>query len=168
MTQALFANQRETNIASTVALIEEVLVDLGHDPDKSRQTGPKMEGPGFTPGPGTDALHAWRIVKGSAVTVVALINRTLFTHLRVCSVVMTCDDKVDRAALNTHLLGVNGTLTGAAFATDGNQVLMVAERTTLDLDRSEVRETIRRVTTYADDHDDTLVATFGGKMGDPK
>jgi hypothetical protein len=152
MEQALFANQREANVQSMVALIDEVLTDLGHDAKASRQTG-------------TDALHAWRIVKGSATTDVTLVNRTLFTHLRVCSVVMTIDDKVDRNALNAHLLESNGNLCGAAFATDGNRILMVAERTTLDLDRSEVRELIRRVTTYADDHDDSLVATFGGTMG---
>src|SRR5687767_7131492 len=97
MTQALFANQRETNLNSTVALIEEVLGDLGHDPQATRQTG-------------TDALHAWRIVKGSAVTNVTLIHRTLFTHLRVCSVVMTLDDEVDRNALHAHLLGLNANL----------------------------------------------------------
>lgn len=153
MTQALFANQRETNLQSTVALIEVVLGDLGHDPQGTRQTG-------------TDALHAWRIVKGSAVTLVTLVHRTLFTHLRVCSVVMTVDDKVDRDALYAHLLETNSTLCGAAFAVEGPRVLMVAERTTLDLDRSEVRELIRRVTTYADDHDDRLVATFGGTMGE--
>ena len=152
MTQALFANQRETNLQSTVALVEEVLRELGHDPQATRQTG-------------TDALHAWRIVKGSAVTLVTLANRTLFTHLRVCSVVMTIDDKVDKNALYAHLLELNANLCGAAFAIESNKVLMMSERSTLDIDRSEVRETIRRVTTYADDHDDALVGTFGGAMG---
>ena len=52
-----------------------------------------------------------------------------------------------------------------AFAVQGDQVLLVSERSTLDLDRSEVRELIKRVTTYADDHDDVLVARFGGTMG---
>jgi hypothetical protein len=41
----------------------------------------------------------------------------------------------------------------------------VTERSTLDLDRSEVLELIKRITTYADDHDDILVARFGGKLG---
>jgi hypothetical protein len=150
---ALFANQRETNLQSTVKLIEEVLEELGHDPDKTRHAELG------------EALHAWQLVKGSATTLVTLVNRTLFTHLRVCSVVMTCDDKVDRNALNAHLLTQNNHLCGAAFAVEGDQILMLAERTTLDLDKSEVRELIRRVTTYADDHDDGLVATFGGRMG---
>jgi hypothetical protein len=154
MTQALFANQRESNLLSTVALIEAVLRDLGHDPAATKVP------------PSDDALHAWRIVKGSAVTLVTLVNRTLFTHLRVCSVVMTLDAKVDHPALHAHLLGLNARLCGAAFATEGERVLLVAERTTLDLDKSEVRELIRRVTTYADDHDDGLVAAFGGQMGD--
>lgn len=153
MTQALFANQRETNLTSTLALIEEVLRELGHDPGATRQDA-------------AGALHAWRIVKGSAVTQVSLVSRTEFTHLRVCSVVMTVDDRVDRAGLNAHLLDLNASLCGAAFATDGDRVLMLSERSTLDLDRSEVRELIRRVTTYADDHDDILVARFGGRMGE--
>ena len=76
MTQALFANQRETNLQSMVALIDEVLGELGHDPAASRATEPK-------------ALHAWQIKKGSALTRVTLIERTEFTHLRVCSIVMT-------------------------------------------------------------------------------
>ena len=152
MTTALFANQRESNLTSTIALIEDVLTELGHDPATARQTT-------------TSALHAWRIVKGSATTLVSLVNRTEFTHLRVCSVVMTVNDKVDRSALHAALLDLNAGLCGAAFATDDDRVLMLSERSTLDLDKSEVRELIKRVTTYADDHDDTLVAQYGGTMG---
>lgn len=154
MAQALFANQRETNLQSMVALIDEVLGELGHDPAASRVTEPQT-------------LHAWRIRKGSALTRVTLVERAEFSHLRVCSIVMTLDGDVDRAALHQKLLELNATLCGAAFAIDeSDHVLLLAERSCLDLDRSEVRELIRRVTTYADDHDDTLVAWFGGKMGD--
>lgn len=148
MAHALFANQRETNLASTVALVEAVLGELGHDAAASR-----------------DATNAWQVRTGSALTRIALVDRTEFTHLRVSSIVMTVDGKVDRAALHAHLLELNAGLCGAAFATEGHHVLLVAERSTLDLDRSEVRELIKRVTTYADDHDDALVAKFGGTMG---
>ncbi len=152
MGHALFANQRESNLASTVALVEAVLGELGHDAAGSRVADP-------------DALHAWQVRKGSALTRVLLVSRTEFTHLRVCSTVMTVDGKVDRGALHAHLLELNGGLCGTAFATEGKNVLLVAERSTLDLDRSEVRELIKRVTTYADDHDDALVARFGGVLG---
>lgn len=153
MTQALFANQRETNLTSTLALIEDVLRELGHDPASTRHDA-------------SGALHGWRIVKGSAVTQVTLVSRTEFTHLRVCAVVMTAGATVDRGALHAHLLELNATLCGAAFATDGDRVLLLSERSTLDLDQSEVRELIKRVTTYADDHDDVLVARFGGTLGE--
>lgn len=149
MVQALFANQRETNLQSTIALIDEALGELGHDPAASRVDD-----------------ENWRIQQGSAVTRASLVSRTEFTHLRVASIVMTLDDKVDRAALFAHLLDLNATLCGAAFAVQRDHVLLISERSTLDLDRSEVRELIRRVTTYTDDHDDVLVARFGGKMGD--
>jgi len=149
---ALFANQRESNLASTVALVEAVLAELGHPAPASRTRD-------------TTALHAWQIPKGSSLTHVTLINRSEFPHLRVCATVMTLDDKVDRAALHGHLLELNASLCGAAFATNGDRVLLVGERSTLDLDRSEVLELIRRVTTYADDHDDVLVARYGGTLG---
>ena len=151
MAQALFANHRETNLASTVALIDEVLASLG----------------GATRVPDADAhpaLHAWRVTKGSATALVQLLARPDFTHLRISAPVLALDAHVDRAALFAHLLEQNRDLTGAAFALDGDVILLVAERSTLDLDRSEVTELIRRLATYADDHDDALVARFGGRL----
>ena len=152
MSSGLFANQRETNLASTLSLVEAALSELGHPANDSRVDD-------------RSTLHSWQIRKGSSVSRVSLIHRAEFTHIRVSSVVMTVDDKVDRSALNSHLLELNATLCGAAFATDGDRILLLTERSTLDLDRSEVLELIKRVTTYADDHDDVLVARFGGKMG---
>jgi hypothetical protein len=152
VTSPLFANQRETNLTSTVQLVEATLAELGHPAPGSRIKD-------------ASALHAWQIPKGSAVTRVTIINRAEFTHIRVCAIVMTLDAKVDRPALHEHLLELNAALCGAAFATNGDQVLLLGERSTLDLDRSEVLDLIHRVTTYADDHDDVLVARFGGALG---
>lgn len=149
---SLFANQREASLASTVALVEQVLAELGHPAAASR-----LREPG--------GAHAWRLVKGSAITRVAVVQRSAFPHLRISAVVMTLDGAVDRAALFAHLLELNATLCGAAFAADGDRVLLVSERSTLDLDHSEVKDAIERVTTYADEHDDVLVARFGGRIG---
>src|SRR5262245_55030543 len=132
MGQALFANQRESNLASTIFLVEEVLAELGHP-----SPGSKVKHP--------TALHAWQLTKGSATTRLALINRTEFTHIRVWPVVMTLDDEIDRPALYEHLLEHNTRLCGAGFAVLGEHVLLVTERSTLDLDRSEVLELLRRV-----------------------
>lgn len=151
MSSALFANQRETNLASTVALVETALAELGY-PATSRIDD-------------RTALHAWQITKGSSISRITLIHRSEFTHLRVVAIVMTLDPKVDRLALYAHLLDLNAGLCGAAFATDGDHVLLVGERSTLDLDRSEVLELIRRVTSSGDEHDDVLVARFGGQLG---
>ena len=152
MSSGLFANQRETNLSSTILLVESALEELGHPAATSRIKD-------------VAALHAWQIPKGSAMTRVMLLDRTEFTHMRVCAVVMTLDARVNRPALHAHLLELNATLSGAAFATSGEQVLLLSERSTLDLDKSEVLEIIRRVSTCADDHDDVLVARFGGTIG---
>jgi hypothetical protein len=148
----LFANQRETNLASTLSLVEAALGELGHNAARSRVEDPA-------------ALHAWQITQGSASSRVILLERPEFTHIRVSSFVMTMDAKIDRPALFSHLLELNAGLCGAAFALDGDRVLLVSERSTLDIDRSEVLDLIKRVATYSDDHDDVLVARFGGKMG---
>jgi hypothetical protein len=75
------------------------------------------------------------------------------------------DALVERAPLFAHLLELNAHLCGVAFALAGDQVLLVSERSTLDLDQSEVHDIIERVTSYSDEHDDVLVARFGGQVG---
>ena|SRR5580704_4969492 len=150
MVQALFANQREANLQSIVALVEAVIAELGY-PSK----------PITEPG----ALRGWQLSKGSATARITIVDRAEFTHLRVCAIVMTLDAKVDRPALHAHLLDLNAGLCGSAFATADDHVLLLAERSTLDLDQSEVHDAITRVTETADDHDDVLVARFGGRIG---
>ncbi len=153
MAQPLFANQRETNLSSTVALVEEILAELGHDPGAARQQT-------------TAGQYAWRIRTGSAVTTISLFPTADFIHMRCEAVVMTLDNTMDRGTLFAHLLGLNLAMCGNAFALNGDHVVIVAERSTLDIDRSEVRDIITRVTTNADKHDDQLVATFGGRVGE--
>jgi hypothetical protein len=152
MAQALFANHREANLHSTITLVEDALTALGYPAASARIAD------GAT-------LRAWQIAKGSATSRITLVERTEFTHIRVCATVMTLDTKVDRPALFAHLLDLNAALCGAAFATDGDHVLLLSERSTLDLDRSEIDELIKRVTTTADEHDDVLVSRFGGRIG---
>lgn len=149
----LFENGREANLTSTVAMVEDVLVELGHFLNECRTDD--------------DTAHrAWRVVKGSAAVRITLTDRESYTHLRVVSAVLTIDPNVDIEALYSHLLTLNATsIVGAAFGLRGKEVHLVSERSTLDLDRSEVLDLIKRVQSYADEYDDKLVATFGGVMG---
>jgi len=148
----LFANQREVNLASTITMIEDVLIELGHFVNDCR---------GDAPG----ALRSWHIRKGSAAVRISLLHREDFSHIRVASAVLTLNDLVDRTALFAHVLSLNAELCGAAFALQHQTLLVMAERSTLDIDRSEVMELISRVQACADDHDDVLLARFGGAPG---
>jgi T3SS (YopN, CesT) and YbjN peptide-binding chaperone 1 len=151
-TAGLFDNQREINLASTIVMIEDVLIELGHFVNDCRADAPS-------------AIRSWRIKKGSATVRISLLERPDFTHLRIASAVMQLDPAVPRVALFTHLLEKNADLTGVAFALQGDTVLLQTERSTLDLDRSEVQDLVSRVTRYADDLDDALVERFGGAIG---
>jgi len=152
---SLFENSRETNTASTITMVEDVLIALGHFVNDCRVD---QEG----------ALRAWRVTKGSAQVSIQLLERADYPHLRVASAVMTTRPDLApevRASLHADLLARNVDLAGVAFAVRGDQVLLVSERSTLDLDRSEVVELVRRVQDQADLVDDELVERYGGTLG---
>jgi hypothetical protein len=65
--------------------------------------------------------------------------------------------------LFSRLLTANAReLTGAAFGLKGDTVVLTTDRSTTDLDPSEVKEMILRVGYYADAYDDALVSEYGG------
>ena len=147
----LFENHRDVNLASTVAMIEDLLIERGYFLNDCR-----AEVPG--------TIRAWKVPKGSAVVRISLLDRPDFPHLRVASAVFRHPPGVDRVSLYHELLSRNAELCGAAFAVVGDQVVMVAERSTLDLDRSELADMITRLQNYADHFDDVLVAAYGGDL----
>jgi hypothetical protein len=150
----LFADGREANIKSTIAMVEDVLLELGHGVQECRAA------------PERDEQTVWEVARGSAVVRIALSLRDEAPHLRVLSTVLTLDAQVDEVSLYRRLLKLNRTvLCSAAFALDGKYVQIVSERPTLDLDRSEVFDLIRRIEFYADEYDDWLVEEFGGRRG---
>ncbi len=152
---SLFENSREINTNSAVMMVEDVLIALGHFVNDCRVEDPQ-------------ATRAWRVSKGSAQVSIQIIARADHPHLRVTSAVMRLTaggDPAARADLHADLLSRNGELCGLAFAARGDQVLLVAERSTLDLDRSEVLDLIRRVSDHADAVDNALVASYGGTLG---
>lgn len=154
-TLGLFDNERETNLESTTAMIEDVLVELGHFINNCRVD---HEG----------AIKAWRFQKGSAEVLVTLVDAEDFAHMRIAATILTINEQVNREALFGRLLELNESkVCGVAFALKGNQVRLVAERSTLDLDRSEVYSVVASLQVFADSYDDALVAEFGGTLGGP-
>jgi hypothetical protein len=150
----LFENQLEVNLESTAVLVEDVLVELGHVVDKSRVEYPECE-------------RAWRIGKGSATIEIALLDRDGAGWLQVSASVMTPGPKTDNAALWRKALLLNAERAAiASFALRGDTVVLIGQRTTLDLDRSEVLALIETVSNDADAYDDELVREFGGRRGD--
>jgi hypothetical protein len=151
---ALFSNKQESNLRSCIQMVEDVIKTLGHDPDESRiETH--------------DDMPAWRVQKGSAfVTIVLQGDDKASENLMLVSAeLVRLDAKVDRLKLFQRLLELNvSSIKGAAFGLKGSDVVMVAERSTLDLDRSEVEEVLKKVEEYADHYDDALVAEFGGTI----
>jgi hypothetical protein len=151
---ALFSNKQESNLRSCIQMVENVIKTLGHDPDESRiETH--------------DNQPAWRVQKGSAFVTVVIHSdgKGDENQLHLSATVVRLDAKVDRPRLFQRLLELNASaVKGAAFGLQGDDVVLVAERSTLDLDLSEVADLVKKIEEYADHYDDALVAEFGGKI----
>lgn len=144
----LFGNRQEANLRSCVKMVEQVVTDLGLDPDDNRVKTPTGQ-------------PAWGLRRGSAAIYVFLQATEGKNYIQVISPVVKVPGQ-DGQALLRRLLELNAsTLIGAAFGVRGDDVVITADRSTADLEASEVREMISRVGAYADRFDDELVQTFG-------
>jgi hypothetical protein len=146
-TTALFANQRQINIRSSRALIEQVLTDLG---SAAAPMVPLPDG----------LLFAWQLQHGSAQVTVSVVDQQPFPHFKVTATVLKISQSTNRLALCERLLAENMSLMGAAFALSGDHVLLLAERSTLDLDYSEIMDITKHVLETADHYDDLLIAEY--------
>ncbi len=151
---ALFSNKQESNLRSCIQMVEDVIKTLGHDPDESRiETH--------------DDMPAWRVQKGSAFVTVIIHSdgKGDENQLQVSAAVVRLDTSVDRPRLFQRLLELNASsIKGAAFGLRDSEVVLVSERSTLDLDLSEVEDLVKKIEEYADHYDDALVAEFGGQI----
>src|SRR5262249_20374976 len=138
---ALFSNKQEANLRVCIQMVEDAITALGHNPDESRIENPADQD-----------LPAWKVEKGSAHVYVYLGVNGGDNVLRVVAPVIQMAPGTDQLALFRHLLELNvNTIAGAAFGLRGAaDIVLCAERTTVDLDPSEVIDVIRRVEDFAD------------------
>jgi hypothetical protein len=152
---SLFGNKQEAHLRVCVQMVEDAIARLGHVPDASRIDS-------------ADDLPAWKVEKGSASVYVQLDVHAGETVLKVTAPVMRPASAGDEGRLYRRLLELNATkVTGVAFGVRQEAVVLVAERTTVDLDPSEVLDIIKRVEEFADHYDDVLVKEFGGTLAGP-
>ncbi len=151
---SLFGNKQDANLRSSIKMVEMVVSELGLSP-----TDTALNWPG--------AVRGWGLKKGSAEVYITLKRSegTPENFIRVSAILLVLPQAADACnRLYRRILEENATgIMGAAFGVSGDKVLLVAERTTTDLDISEVRDMIRRVGHYADYYDDVLVSEFGGQ-----
>ncbi|MCD6496985.1 MAG: YbjN domain-containing protein [Deltaproteobacteria bacterium] len=114
--------------------------------------------------PTKDGHPAWAFVQGSALVRIHLVYGSpdmTANYLQVVAPVILLPD-ANTEALYRRLLSLNADeLWMCSFAIRDDTVLVTADRTTLDLDLSEVVEMIERVAVYGDRFDDELAKEFG-------
>jgi hypothetical protein len=132
-------------------LVEDTIRRLGIDPASS---GARREG---------HAAYALR--RGSARILVAVhapSDELPEGRFRVVAPVVRLPEESLQLRLFRYLLEANSSeLVACAFAINGQEIVIVAERPTRDLDPSEVERTIRDIGRLADRFDDELASAFG-------
>jgi hypothetical protein len=151
----LLGNKGKKDLKSTVQMVEGLIRELGLEPDANRlQT--------------QEAGHAWGLMKGSAEVFIFIISSDESEEphsIQVVSPVLHIpQSQPNQLALFRRMLELNAELlSGAAFGIKGDTAVIISDRSTKDLNASEVRDMILRVGHFADMYDDELVVQFGGK-----
>jgi len=147
---ALFGDKQESNLKTCQKMVESVIKELGLDPDGSRLDTPEQ------------SRLAWGLRCGSAAVYVFLQAGEKENFIQVVSPVMKIPEQ-NILPLYRRLLELNAEeLSGAAFGVKGEDVVLTIDRSTTDLDRTEVQSMITLIGEYADQYDDELVGEFGG------
>ena len=144
-------NDPQTEFNRAVKVVEAVLSGLGLDPNQSRLAT-------------TDGSTAFTLLRGSAEVLVFLnpAKNNGPNFIRIISPIWRLPTENQPAVLR-KLLEMNARdLFGTAFGLMGDDAVLVSERSTKDMDRSEVEEVLQNIGAAADYFDDWLVQQFGG------
>jgi hypothetical protein len=137
---SLFGNKHESNLRSSLQMVEEAMGELG--PDYRFETL------------GQETSLTWLVHKGPLEIRATLRSLEDGNYLRVVAFVAKLPPKAD-ATFYRRLLELNGTaVTGGAFALIGDSIVLCLERTTVDLDRSEIVDAFRRIAEHAERYRD--------------
>ena len=148
-------NKHSSNLKSAKKMVEEAISSLKLVPEENRLQG-QQEG------------YGWGVMKGSAEVFIFIIpgdsKKDTFHSFQVVSPVMKLpESSSSQVALYRRLLELNvEILSGVSFGMKGDTVMIVADRSTEDLNLSEVKSMILRVGYFADLYDDELVSQYGG------
>jgi Putative bacterial sensory transduction regulator len=145
---ALFSNKQEANLRSCIRMIEDALKSLGHPPDNSRSES-------------DDDMPAWRVESGGVRVDVHLGITDEKNVLRVMATVATVPPGGGEARIFRKLLELNADeVKSVAFGLVGNDIVLVSERSTIDLDPSEVEDILRRIEKFAAHYAGVLATTL--------
>jgi hypothetical protein len=151
----LFGKNQQANLKSSKEMVEKVITELNLSPEENRLET-------------DDGSHAWGLMRGSAQVFIFLKpgeDKDAFNTIQIVAPVMKLPEtNQNQATICRRLLELNASeITGAAFGLKDDTVVIITDRTTEDLDRSEVKDMILRIGYFADVYDDALVTQFGGK-----
>ncbi len=144
-------NDAQSEFNRAVKVVEATLAALGLDPSQSRLAT-------------SDGSTAFTLIRGSAEVLVFLnpAKNEGPNFIRIVSPIWRMPAE-NQPLILRKLLEMNARdLFGTAFGLMGDDTVLISERSTKDMDRSEVEDILQNLGAAADYFDDWLVQQFGG------
>jgi hypothetical protein len=146
----MFRSRRSTaNLQTYAATVEQILLNVGIDPQQARMN--------------TQEGFGWSFRRGSAVIEIYISQQDSVGYLQVLSPILHLP-ATGLLPLYRRLLELNLQLTNAALGVYLDVVYIFSERPLEGMDSVEANTTINLVATYADELDDKLMQEFGGRL----
>jgi hypothetical protein len=146
----MFRSRRNTpNLQVYAATVEQILLNVGIDPQQARMN--------------TQEGFGWNFRRGSAMIETYISQQDSVGYLQVLSPILHLPT-TGLLPLYRRLLELNLQLTNAALGVYLDVVYVFSERPLEGMDAAEANSIINLVATYADELDDKLMEEFGGRL----
>lgn len=146
----MFRSRRSTpNLQIYAATVEQILLNIGIDPQQARMN--------------TQEGFGWNFRRGSAVIETYISQQDSVGYLQVLSPILHLP-ATGLLPLYRRLLELNLQLTNAALGVYLDVVYIFSERPLEGMDSTEANNILNLVATYADELDDKLLEEFGGRL----
>ena len=146
------SNRSSTVLENYRDLIEDILSDLGIDPQENLEEAQEKQ------------RYSWCVRRGSANIFVELFSENQESYFMVDCPILRLPPQERLEAFYRRLLELNDKLVEAALVCRGNEIHLVGIRPLRGLDAEEASGMLDRISAWADSLDNSLAEEFGAPL----
>ncbi len=148
------SNRSSTVLENYRELIEDILGDLGIDPQENLEEAQDQK------------RYSWCVRRGSANVFIELFSENQESYFMVDCPILRLPPEDKLAAFYRRLLEINDKLVEAGLVARGDEIHLVGIRPLRGLDAEEASGMLDRISSWADTLDNQLAEEFGAPLWD--